>query len=362
MAMNDPRNRLSRFSFGDTGAPERQADYGKPVLGVHVLTEFVYCRCAGLVAYESKGEDIGEEPRGRPLDYSPMYHYRDICLQYIRVMDRLVQWVLVGIAILIATVVCTLLISRWFLLSGTLGAAIFTGASVRLIILAIPLVHRRKAADRAKERRPDADSPEDEIVGWWELRKAGFAATNYQDTLSELQLGIRGKPQIVLRYADMVIPVFFCNKDPGKTQHRVRIAAYCHLIERRERARSPFGVVVEKGTYAAHVIKNTRRHRDMLHRALRSARQTIREAEDVGLSRMRPEATAKCKKCPIGEPRRYLPGITQLVGEGRVVPIYPVDCVYRRSVFHSHCGDLMEWLPPHECVVELGLRDARSAE
>lgn len=327
------------------------------VLGVHALTEFMFCESAGLVAYETKKPESVDDPGGTPLDYSPMYDYRAICRQLNRLSDRFWGWIFVGVAILIITPVFMHLVSRLFAFSGAIALASIGIPAWRLLTLIVTLSDRKKEADDATGKKPDVDSLEDETIGWWELHREGFAAATYEEGLVDREAGMMASLSKILRYSDMVIPVFFINGEEIKLQHRVRMAAYCHLIEHGEQARSPYGVLVEKGTHTAHVVKTTKRVKATLAKAMDEAREVIRKNAQ-GYPPARPEHAGKCTNCPIGRPRSYQPGTTELVLKDRVVPVYVLGRIGRRTVYHSQCGDRFGWKPPHKRVAQLGLKRA----
>ena len=55
-------------------ASRMQAAPHDPVIGVHVLTEFVFCARAGLCIYEENLDDPGQDPLIEPsTDYMPRY-------------------------------------------------------------------------------------------------------------------------------------------------------------------------------------------------------------------------------------------------------------------------------------------------
>ena len=64
--------------------PKRQmvADTNDPMIGVHTLTEFIFCPRAGLFQYEQQMEDDEEIIEQTPnLEYMPLYDLRAIELQ-----------------------------------------------------------------------------------------------------------------------------------------------------------------------------------------------------------------------------------------------------------------------------------------
>ena len=60
------------YSDGSHSDGDMAAQDTTPWIGVHVLTEFIFCPRAGVIAFEQKRIDSGEEIDGAPrLDYLP---------------------------------------------------------------------------------------------------------------------------------------------------------------------------------------------------------------------------------------------------------------------------------------------------
>ena len=60
------------YSGGSHSDADMAAQDATPWIGVHVLTEFIFCPRAGLIAFEQQRIDPGEEIDGAPrLDYLP---------------------------------------------------------------------------------------------------------------------------------------------------------------------------------------------------------------------------------------------------------------------------------------------------
>jgi CRISPR/Cas system-associated exonuclease Cas4 (RecB family) len=240
---------------------------------------------------------------------------------------------------------------RWyFVLCGLIGLAVAVAALVELGSQIWVLVVRRRLATKASPRTPDLDSPDDEPVDWWEMHRAGFEATVYQESLAGHELRLRGKPWKVLRNHDVVIPVF---RRRGSQrlyrQHYARIAAYCQLIEECEGVTSPYGLILEAGTYRAIAVKNTPAAKQALHTVLQRAQSLIRDYAETGVEPPEPERHGFCSNCPIGFPRLYVPGETELVNDGKRLPIVPAFST-RRGHYHSKCGDRFRWTPAHDRV------------
>ena len=71
-------NQVSGSQFGRSGSdPSMTATAETPQIGVHVLTEFVFCPRAGVVAFEQERDDSGQDIDTPPrLDFLPDFSVR----------------------------------------------------------------------------------------------------------------------------------------------------------------------------------------------------------------------------------------------------------------------------------------------
>jgi len=323
----------------------------EPSLGIHVMTEFEYCPRAGLVAYESNREDSGEESSVENLDYLPLYDLREINRELNQRCPVVYRWLAVGGTIVVLSLILSLLVRWYFIFCGAAGLVVVIAALIDLVPPIVTLVRCRARAMKTQPRTPDLDSPEDEPIDWWELRGAGFEAATYKEPLFDPELRLAGKPWKVLRDYDVVIPVFKRNSSkPLQRQVYARIAAYCRLIERCEGVTCPYGLVLQAGTFQAIAVKNTAAAQDTLQAVLDKARAVIGEVAETGAAPPPPASSKPCLHCPIGFPRVYRPGETELVVNDERLPIFPAYTTRRGIVYHSQCGDRFRWKPPHERV------------
>ena len=130
-----------------------------------------------------------------------------------------------------------------------------------------------------------------------------------------------------------------------RRQHYIRIAGYCQLIEHCERAQSPYGLVLEQGSYVARVVKNTQTNQRLLREALYKAREVIHLAVTHGKEPSAPKSLGRCQECPIGFPRTHRAGKTELVIDGEEQQIRRLRGRDGR-IYHSKCGDRFWWVPP----------------
>ena len=339
-----------------THEPDLRAAPEDPFLGVHVLTEFVYCARAGLVAQESPVEDFGEDDRPGRLDYLPRYDLANIEAALMGSLSRL-AW-LVGMLLMTAvvTVVLGLVwhpLAAWLGVLLTLATLIPIGSVVRDIAR---LVARRAAALSTAPGEPlfgTRDEPQP--IDWWQLRNAGFTAKRYDEPLRDEPAKLSGRPYLVLCRGDIRIPVFRQHR-PTQTlyrQHFVRLAAYCHLIQQCTGYRCPYGVILFGNSYQGVALRNAPAARQAFCEAVITARRHVRDARR-GVE-PRPPPPNRCANCPVGRPVAHRPGITETVTDGGMLPVRgaygPED-----RLFHSPCGDRFRWLPPHERAQQLPLR------
>jgi len=314
------------------------------------MAECDYCPRAGLVAYESRPEDTGDEWSVENLDYLPMYNLREINRELNSLCPDVYRWLAVALAIVLLTSLLAIFFRWYFLVCGAISLAVVGKALAHLVPQVVTLAIRRAKAQKTPPRTPDPSSPKDEPVDWWEIQNAGFDATVYKEPLVDHQLGLRGKPWKVLRNYDVVIPVIR-RRSPKRLRrrHYARVAAYCRLIERCEGVTCPYGLILEAGTYRAIAVKNTATAQQTLQALLDRARSVIREVAETGDGPPVPDSSGACLKCPIGFPVLYRRGETEFVSNGKRLPIVPAYTT-RIGVRHSKCGDRFRWTPPHERV------------
>lgn len=326
-------------------------------MGVHLLAQFEFCRRAGLISAELSGDDTGEDEDASPrLDYLPDY-----------------------VEIVIRQGLTTSMRKFWMIsagvLFGALGIAYFARHRMELSVLCgvamglslywwfdlvrvITILRSRiDAAERALPREPDVAHLVEESFNWWELRKAGYQVDRMPEPMSDPGHGLIGRPWRVLRKGNLRVPVFRKHRG-GPTvhsQHRVRIAAYCHLIETCEGSMSPFGLVLFSGTYDVVLVPNNRANTDAFHSTMKRAQAVL--YGDSGRCLTDPPARSACKLCPLGMPVP-LSAVDDGSSETKLpLPSYPTIGIGGRR-FHSQCGDRFRWIPPHEQAEKLRLTDA----
>jgi len=327
-----------------------------PWLGVHVLTEFVFCPRAGLCMYETPEEDSGEEILPPSLDYMPRYDLRQIEDALEDVKRRLRERLLVAMGIGAATAVLAWIVDPEVVWLGMVGLVVVGWRLPALLKRAVILAWRQRRCLLAQPREPDPDSQEIQPVDWWELLHADFRSVPYKDSLVDENWRLAGRPWRVLRRGGQRIPVFRKRRGDARIrqQHLVRMVAYCHLLCVAEAAESPFGVVLFGDSYEGVAIPNSPGLRKVFHDALVEARSVVQRAQE-GDKPSPPENQAQCGGCPLGKPFVYRPGITEYkLGHETLAP----DTRFGEDgrCYHSHCGDRYGWIPRHKKAVDKGLR------
>ena len=334
------------------------------LLGVHVVSEHIFCPRAMLTTHADSYEDVGEERSILRLDYAPCYELSELE----RKLDSraTLLWQLIALVATFATVGFLLsMFFHWsFLWAGLLAAVIPARFFLKEIRTTLRLLRDHRSVGQAKPIEPSELVPHDEAVNWWSLRAAGFVSHPVDELLVDDELTLKGRPWRILRRGPLAIPVFVrSGTNELRPQQRVRIAAYCHLIRVNERAESPFGIVLDRGTFEGIAVKPSEPDLQRLKRALRQIPRVLTDWLSIGSIPKPPMESnyAPCWGCPHGKPRLYEPEVTETTCYDRKVTMYRTKTELRKDqVFHSPCGDHFGWIPPHELAEELQLRPASS--
>jgi hypothetical protein len=352
---------MSRFS--EFNIPRRRGGLGlaAPEVGVHVLSEHVFCPRAALLAIES-GDDAGEEGLclGQRLDGFHDYDDHRFAEGIHSMWGDLRLWsaCLVPALILVAVV--------WRSISPQ--AAVFTTLPIFYLFARIwdtgmqliTLIRERAILRAAQPASIDLGSQQIREVNWWSLRKAGFDCVKPPDAYRDHSERLTGKPwRVLTKDTKLRIPVI--RKHHGervwRPQHAVRVAAYCRLIEVCEGGVAPFGIILFAGSYDCVIIPNTAGNQAQFHAALEDVREFLAVSAE---GRFVPKAPTdnRCAGCPFGEPREYARGYSDTVLNGNVVEALRTKGPSGRT-FHCTCGDKFVWVPPHDAALLLRLTERR---
>ena len=332
-------------------------------IGVHVLSEHVFCPRAALIASES-GPDTGdEEPKlGPRLDLFVHYNEHLFAESLQQAWGEMRLWLaLIAPALFVVLLACYLH-SLFAGIVVSLPLLILLAKSWDTLTHIIALVREQARYRAAADVEIDLRPTEVRRLNWWSLRKAGFDCNKLPDALPAPDGDLNGKPWRILTKGNTIgVPVIRRhqgNSDWGP-QHEVRVAAYCDLIEKCQNQSAPFGVILFSGSTECVIIPNTPALQTRCRMALQSAREFL-EIQAHGTHIPAAPTDKRCTGCPHGKPREFQRGKSESVFNEKPVTPYttnsdrPSDGKLR-GTFHCTCGDRFKWVPPHRDAVKLGI-------
>ncbi len=351
MTDNHNVNRIRNSSSSSASSSPRK-------IGVHVLSEHVFCPRAGLIA-QASGKDTGDEERNSGPRLDMFVHYNEHkFVEAIRVMwGRMRFWTLLLAAAGLVVACAVVFHSRMAGLVLSLPVFVFLAKCWDTLALIIALVREHEKYRAAPEVEFDPNSTEIRSMNWWSLRKAGFDCDIARDPLSAQDGQIIGKPWRILRKGAMAVPVIRRRRGSSDwhPQHIVRNAAYCDLIEKSYTAAAPFGVILFAGTRDCVIVPNSDSRQRMYQQALDDDANFF----DSDSVRTENPADNRCAGCPHGMPRQFRTGKSETIANGEPIPARVANSVWPdgrlRGKFHSDCGDHFRWPPPHKDAIALGI-------
>jgi hypothetical protein len=345
----------SRFSFRT-----------REEIGVHVLSEHVFCPRAALIADES-GNDAGdEEPHlGPRLDMFIDYSEHEFTEALHKTWGEMWWFMTLLPAAILVVLLATYLHSPFAGLVLSLPVFLLVAKCWDALNNIIALVREQARYRAAPEFVIDSELTEITRLSWWSLRKAGFDCNKPPDTLQDPAGKLVGRPWRQLKKGGSIIPVVRRSRGNSEwgRQHEVRIAAYCDLIEKSEGAESPFGVILFSGTSDCVIIPNTNARHQLFDRAFKSVANFLERQAAPGAEPPNPPRDSLCSGCPHGKPRQFQRGKSETISNGKPLPAR-ATLSYRsdgqvRGTFHSDCGDRFKWDPPHKDAIALGIAQER---
>jgi hypothetical protein len=350
-------NRIGEFDI-----PQRPRFHGGPTeVGVHVLSQHVFCPRAAILAMET-GQDSGEEgqPLGPRLDGCFDYDELRFAEAIRGAWNDVRSW---GLLLAPAAMLILGLWRLWSPMAGLIGTlpcfyclARLWEAAMRLI----DLIRERAIFNATPPLNVDLTSTQIQEVNWWSLRKAGFDCLKPADAFRDPESGLVGKPwRMLVKGTTLRIPVIRKHRGEHvwRPQHRVRISAYCRLIETCQGGQAPFGILLFADSYDCLIIPNTVIEQSQFEEALQNAREFLHIYHQGQAAPMRPFDN-RCLGCHFGQPRPFVAGETQTIING--TPIVPLRTeAADRKMYHCPCGDRFNWVPPHEEALELRISDRR---
>jgi hypothetical protein len=357
----------------------------RPWLTVWELSEFVFCPRAGQIARRSKLNDgVDGERRLQEddqsygeLDYFPHYDAMPT-EEALTQVARQINQVVIAVAVLIAV---SYAIHR-FIWPGALWVGIIAVLPwpFRLMQLFAERDGLLATAKPYRERLPN--EPRTDLAGpeeyhWWDFHNSGFRLVKPREFYKDDDLRVSGSPWRLFVRGSLKIPVF--RKHLGELQagpsQFFTIAAYCHLVEKLEGGESPYGLIVFPRTQQVLAVPATRGRVDFPS-AIERFREML-QAVDRGEKPNLPRSSAACSGCVHGNPKRFVPeepGKWELDASHWGGPNTPIrrptihivggEVISPHIVFgndeyryHSLCGDLFQWIPPHNRAKGLALQE-----
>lgn len=278
--------------MNNSAGPQRQsrmaADRDDPWISVSLLAENAYCSRAGIIQNETGQEDIGEEifHLGRGRQRLIFYDFK----QLKRALKSTLKLILWSIGASILFTLLSVIITTLHL--QTLWSSIMAICSCLLFISFICVVYgilrwiyiylfRYLPAKWAHAAAPDPLHTEAQMIQWWRLLNAGFQVIRPQDQYRDTRWHLAGCPWRVLVKGDLRIPVYKKRPNRGNAgeklfrQHYARMAAYCHLLEKCENARSPYGIILFGDSHIGITVPCQPGTKKTFHNGLIDARKTI---------------------------------------------------------------------------------------
>ncbi len=364
--MDFNRIRSDDDSGRDASLPESGGEEDPPVpkLGVHVLTEFMFCPSAGVLEYEREREDTGEEAdRVARLDYLPDYTIPLIQAEIDRIWSQLLgvaTWAIPAIGVLVG--IAFFLDVMTAIILGVAAMTALGPWSWRLFRMNLTLRRKRQRAESAAANEPREDLAAVQQVNWWQLLKAGFDPVERREALFDPGLRIAGKPRMVLRRGATCIPVFRKRRGDRELypQHHARLAAYAHLLKTFEQVQVPYGVIMFGDSEEGVAVPITEYAVRVFEQGLADALRLVSTLARQPVVPDRPARLSLCAKCHLGRPRLYRPGKSETVLRGAVLEPFLTMARQTKKKYHSDCGDRygqFGWVPPHELAQAMGLTD-----
>ena len=324
-------------------------------MSVYCLSEFAFCRRAGLCAYEQDRQYEEEDQRVR-LGYLPIFEPEELARR-LKELVRQLQWILFGGI----GAFCVALAGAWF----ATGMALWIVPLVVMVATIYGLCDRGywaywaekelEAWRKATAHRPDPDCPHIQELDWRNIVASGLTIRRPRAAYQYASWKLGGRPWRILEEGDLKIPVF--RHGPNwrglQDQHFVRMAAYCYLLEQKEGFRVPYGVVLLSGTFLAVTVPNTARNHERFRQTLLEARQAARDAGEMNKFPPVPADGHFCAGCRLGAPVLVRKRIEYL-RHGMPLPVNRSPD-QNGEMFHSQCGDRFHAIPPHKLAVRKGI-------
>ncbi len=323
---------------------------------VRTLGEFVFCQRAGILSSLQETNDTEREYDQPNLDFLPQYSLAVVEEQLAIHLRRLGTRATLAVLLLVVGGV-----SFWFSWKIAVVAAavllfVLSRSFNRELRSVLTLADTRRQALQAEPVEPPSTLSSAVPVNWWSLLKSGFDSIRLQESLRDEETKLSGTPWRVLRKGSLRIPVIkleTANFEAGRfwvyPQHEIRLAAYAHLLATCEGGEVPYAIALFGDSFDGIAIPISAEAMRAIESQLDAAREAIRR-HAASLPTDAPENTNVCSGCPFGCPR----AVTEAARRDPSKKIHGVPARDGRS-YHSECGDLFSWTPPHWLAKKKGL-------
>lgn len=333
-----------------------------PRLGVHVMSEFIYCPRAGIVAAELDDGDRGTEFEKAPaLGGLPTHDLDQIRHRLAQISRQLKSYAALAIALAFSMIVFWMFIGAFAL--GFLPVFLMSCFHATIELQRYRVLRRRlKLAESAASREPNWDVRQIQSVKWWNLIAAKFESVEYRSAIMDDALQLVGKPWRVLRRGSVHYPVLVIR--PGEQQEELRrsgrfsqqqlarIAAYAYLLIRQQNTKSDWAIILFGKTYEGVAIPLNSEIWDQFERSYRVARSRMSEYLRSPIRSPKLSSEQACLHCPFGKPIVFQ---KENAFANTAITAYQTKSTVDNRNYHSLCGDRFRWVAPHERAQALKL-------
>lgn len=338
-------------------------DENAPRLGVHTMSEFMFCQLAGVISVDQQGEDSGSEMNKAPaLGGLPTHDLPIIRNQLEKLSDEIKLPVALNLG-LIMFVIGMVVIGELIGLVLLVPLYVSLRWNWQLFERYAALKKRLWIAEHAEKKEPNWTLRQVQEISWWGLIRSGFESVEKAAPLFDPSINLAGKPWRVLHRGSCQYPVLQIRVREGqhderrqgnlRSQQFARIAAYAYLLNQLEKAESDWAIVLFGKSDEGIAIPLTQDIWKCFETGLPLARN--RHGQYEGGTEFLPkprQGTAPCAHCPHGEPTTSK---EPSIFKGVPVVSYLTATPDGRRLLHCTCGDRFHWVPPHETSVKLGL-------
>ena len=329
-------------------------------LRVHEIAEFEFCPRAGVLARLHAGKNSEEDHDGTAprLGYLPDFDIAGLRQSLDRISHEVFESLYVIAGEVVMAVILHLLIGPLFAFLAVAALPHAVTGLLRQLRQAFHLVRCLRTSRVAPAAEPMLPLTEVVPINWWSLLNAGFVPVEYEEPHRHESLAVAGRPWRVLHRGSLRIPVFRKRRgEPElRTQHFVRMAAYCCLVEECEEAESPYGIVLFGDGYNGVAVPALPEYCQQFERVRERAAAVMGDFEHSQATTVdRPASEAACRACHWGCPRLCTPDDSGR--NNRPADSHPrnITLSWDQERYTSPCGDVFQWIPAHSQARELGL-------